>query len=157
MGKQTINEGFVLLLILVAMVGVIFLYSEVKLTGMAILEEYENQTSCEGAGYFWYDDACNSEEEASCSTDLTLCLDETNCTSESGFWYDDACNSEEEASCSTDLTLCLDETNCTSESGFWYNSMCNTEENSSTCAESWTCADWGTCANGNQTRTCTDT
>ncbi len=153
MGKQSINEGFVLLLILVAMVGVVFLYSEVKLTGMAILEEYENQTSCEDAGHFWYNSVCNSEEEPSCSNDLTLCLDETNCTSEDGFWYNSVCNSEEEPSCSNDLTLCLDETNCTAEEGFWYNSVCN----SNTCTESWTCADWGTCSSGTQARTCTDT
>ncbi len=50
-----------------------------------------------------------------------------------------------------------DSINCTSPITEYQSCVVATNStNSTACTESWTCGDWGTCADGNQIRTCTD-
>ena len=56
--------------------------------------DYDNQQDCENAGYYWYDEICNSEQEV-----ILVCADynnETDCLNESCYWYSEICNQEQE-------------------------------------------------------------
>jgi hypothetical protein len=116
-------------------------------TGFVVFEEYENQTSCENAGYVWED-----LTEQNCTT-VTTCINETidcgpcleyedlngtqgDCISWSSC-IEETCTDEEDCvevviggQCTGDvcdidfLELCLDETNCTEEGGYWYDEHC---------------------------------
>jgi hypothetical protein len=153
MEKRRFVHEFALLFLLALAVGAIFMQSNFNFTGYAVLGEFTNQTSCESAGHFWYNDACNSEAQPICdASHLSLCLDEPTCTTATGFWYNSLCNSEAQPICdASHLSLCLDETTCESASGFWYNEVCN-----DACTESWECQAWSECSGGTKTRTCTD-
>ncbi|MCK9595683.1 hypothetical protein M0R19_00670 [Candidatus Pacearchaeota archaeon] len=158
MKKRQFVHSFVLLLVLFAAIGIIFLSSNLKFTGMVVeFNEYENKTSCEGAGYNWEDIT-----EENCTTtpictnnpiDCEPCLEYEDLNGTQGdciLWtscLNETCTDEEtcediiiggqctgEVCDSNNLDLCLDETTCTNSTGYWYDSdsdgtsTCNDEE-----------------------------
>ncbi len=134
--------GFFILFILASSVG------NLSLTGhVTSMDEFENQTSCEGGGYVWYSDACYDEQPVCDINNLNLC-NETSCEGV-GYWYDAndnetlTCNAESEPVCdANDLTLCLDEINCTTlGNGYWYDGSCNADEQPSCSNDLTLCLD----------------
>lgn len=159
--------SYALVVALLAIVVVVFYYIGGGPTGYAVLSEYENQTTCEGAGYVW-----QNLTEQNC-TIVTTCINETiDC--EPCLEYEDingtqgdcinwssciepSCTDEEEcvdvvigAQCIGDvcgadfLELCLDETNCIGAGGYWYNDVCNAEVEPS-CSNDLTLCDETNC------------
>lgn len=150
MNKRFVHS-FILLLVFAFAIGIVFFYSNIEFTGLAILSQYPDQTSCESAGYVWEtltEENCTTitncvNETADCEPCLTYedlngtqgdCTIWTQCTNE-------VCTDDETCEdivlggqctgnvCGTDhLELCSDETSCTSIGKYWYNSVCNAEE-----------------------------
>lgn len=149
-GKKRFAHEFAILAILVVSVGILFFYSSINFTGFAVFSEYENQTSCETAGYTW-----EEITEQNCTT-TTTCVNETincepctayedingtqgNCISWSSC-IEETCTDNEECAAvvvggqctgdvcdSSHLGLCLDEPACTGASGYWYDDICNAQ------------------------------
>ncbi len=137
-----------LYLIAVLLLGVVFLLSffPTSFTGHAVLEQYENESSCVDAGYIW-----NNITEENCTTE-TVCVNETvDCepcleyeiinetTNETGDcleWsscIEENCTEEETCEdvvvggecigdvCDADnLDLCLTSEECDTAGGYWY-------------------------------------
>lgn len=105
MKKRQFVHSFALLVLLVVAVTILFSYSNLKFTGLAVLDDYENQTSCEGAGYSWYEEDCYDVQPV-CSADFFELCDETTCGGAGGYWYDNECNEEEQVVTCTENWVC---------------------------------------------------
>lgn len=68
MKKIKIDKRLVFLLVLLVVAGTFLIYTKSTFTGLVVLDEYENQTSCETAGYTWE------------GTINETCVDISNCT-----------------------------------------------------------------------------
>lgn len=121
---KKVNERVVLfsalILLAVFALGILFITNP-QMTGNVVLEEYENQTSCENAGYAWENlteqnciniSGCvECVDTEDCQDTCEECIETWGCTG-------DICDSEH-------LILC-DETNCTDiGGGYWYNEACH--------------------------------
>ncbi len=113
MKKRQFVHSFALLIILVVAIAILFSYSNLKFTGLIVLNDYENQTSCEGAGNYWYEEDCYDAQPVCAADFLELC-DETNCGSAGGYWYNNECNEEEETC--TETWVCGEWGTCTAGS-----------------------------------------
>jgi len=127
-----------------------------------------DEASCVGAEGYWYDGACNSEEECipdtceslsyTCGSPVDGCGENLDCGScDSGYTCTDGiCEEEEESS--------LEETeNPETSEEESTESEISTEESSITgavietiCTPDWQCEGWNECIDGQQGRECTD-
>ncbi|MCL5018193.1 MAG: hypothetical protein M1416_00285 [Candidatus Pacearchaeota archaeon] len=78
-GKKRFVHEFAILAILVVSVGILFFYSSINFTGFAVFSEYENQTSCEAAGYTWEDITEQNTSCVQCETGCVQSYTETLC------------------------------------------------------------------------------
>ena len=91
-----------------------------------------NQSICESANLYWYDEKCNISPLSCSSGHLDLCLNQSDCENLGfAYWYDEICN-ENQATCDiTHLFACNTETDCINTGGYWYLDKCN--QNSAIC------------------------
>ncbi len=99
MKKEAIHNIVILLILFVA-IGTIFMYSDFKFTGLVVLEGYENQADCEGAGYTW-----EILTEENC-TDIPDCVESCveSCVEDGEVCEEECVESCEE--CSVDCLAC---------------------------------------------------
>jgi hypothetical protein len=89
MKKEKVNELVVVLLVAFSVLAVVsvFVNSGLKMTGFAVISQYDNQTSCEEAGYTWEEitnESCETIEdcevcEEGCVQEYTQILCEEGC------------------------------------------------------------------------------
>lgn len=144
------GASYVVVVIVIAAILVLLYSTGPKFTGYTIFPEYENQTSCENAGYTWEiltEENCTTitncvNETVDCEPCLEYedingtqgdCIDWSSCIEENCTDVEE-CEDVEisgqciEEVCGADyLELCLDETTCTDASGYWYDEVCNAE------------------------------
>ena len=150
--KKKLGVVFIFLFVSIAMVIVgitmVLYFSPSQSIGFVVLDDYDNETSCIGAGYSWEDlteenctivttctnqtiecEPCTDYEEINdtqgdciewsvCNNQT--CIDDETCVDVviGGQCTGDICDSSH-------ISLCLDETNCTASSGYWYDDLCN--------------------------------
>jgi len=153
MKKEAVDKRLVFLLVLLVIGGIFLVYNQSTFTGLAVLGEYENQTSCEGAGYIWenvteenctnvtvpinetYDcEPCLEYEIINVTTNETGdCINWTSCINETSTTTEECVDVVIGGQCVGDicdpdhLNLCLNQTDCTNATGYWYNNICNNE------------------------------
>ena len=162
--RNYLSIGFLVLAVLV-----LAYLLNLGMTGFAVLpSEYENQTTCEDAGYVWEDvtnETCTIEtiyvnETIDCEPCLeyedingtqgdciswSSCVNETSTDEETcidvvigGQCIGDVCGADF-------LDLCLDETDCAGATGYWYNETCNANEEPSCSNDVTLCLDETNC------------
>ncbi len=95
------------------------------------------QASCEGQGYYWYNNTCNAQPQAkTCADGIQYCLTPADCNSQGYYWYNDTCNTQPKPkTCFDGIQYCLTQTDCVNNGHYWYNNTCNAQPKSKTCAD----------------------
>jgi hypothetical protein len=84
-------------------------------TGPDKPEDFTDETSCETAGFHWWNEACH--ENAAQPSDLT---DQTSCEGEGFYWWDSACHDKQKSP-----DLFKDKDSCKAAGYYWWDSKCN--------------------------------
>jgi len=95
------------------------------------------QQDCEGQGYYWHNNTCNTQPQPkTCVDGIQYCLTQTDCTSNGYYWYNNTCNTQPQPKTCTDgIQHCTTQTDCTNNGHYWYNNTCNALPQPKTCAD----------------------
>lgn len=148
--KNRFVYSIVILLLVLSSIGIVLLYSHAKFTGLAIIDTYTTQETCEGAEYTW-----EVLTEQNCTTTTTCenttidcepcltyenlngtqgdCIEWSSCINETCTDEETCVDVETGGQCTGDvcdvdhINLCTNESSCTTLGKYWYNDLCNEE------------------------------